>query len=114
MSYRIYGNVIHLTKGDTLDVRVKIKQPRTEILYKPKDTDRIFFGLKKRIDDDFCLVYKQIPNDTLILHLDSEDTALLDIGNYWYDIQLKSQAGDVCTFIPLTQFKLLGEACYNE
>lgn len=114
MSYSIRGNAIRLTKGDTLDAKIRIRQPKIDEPYIPKSTDSIFFGLKKRIDDEFCLVYKQIPNDTLILHLDSEDTADLDVGSYWYDIQLTTQSGDVHTFIPKSPFKLLGEACYND
>lgn len=114
MSYSIRGNVIRMTKGDTLDAKIRIRQPKTDQLYIPKDTDTIFFGLKKRIDDEFCLVYKQIPNDTLILHLDPEDTESLDVGNYWYDVQLSTQSGEIHTFIPKTAFKLLGEACYND
>lgn len=114
MSYTIKGNIIHLTRGDTFDAKITIRQPETKQLYIPKDTDRIFFGVKKRIDDDFCVIYKQIPNDTLILHLDSDDTRYLDLGYYWYDVQLTTQDGTICTFIPKTQFKLTGEACYNE
>ncbi len=40
-----------------------------------------------------------IPNDTLILRLESEDTAELPFGRYNYDIQLRMEDGTVDTFI---------------
>lgn len=114
MSYRIYGNEIRLTRGDTFDAKIKIKMRNTKDLYVPRTGDKIFFGLKKRTEDALCLIYKEIPIDTMILHLDSEDTKYLDFGNYWYDIQLTRPDGYVCTFITKSLFRLLEEVCYND
>lgn len=114
MSYRIYGTEIRLTRGDTFDAKIKIKMHNTKQLYVPKATDRIFFGVKKRLEDNVCVIYKQIPNDTLILHLDPEDTRYLECGNYWYDIQLSTIDGYVSTFITKSLFKLLEDICYND
>lgn len=114
MSYSIYGNEIRLTRGDTFDAKIRIKMHNTKDLYIPRDGDKIFFGLKKRIEDTACLIYKEIPTDTLILHLDPEDTRYLDFGNYWYDVQLNRPDGFVSTFITKSLFRLLEEVCYND
>lgn len=114
MSYRTYGTEIRLTRGDTMDLKIKIRMHDTKELYIPRPTDKIFFGMKKRIEDDVCVIYKEIPRNTMILHLDSADTKNLECGNYWYDIQLTRADGYVSTFITKSLFRLLEEVCYNE
>lgn len=114
MSYSVRGTSITLTRGDTFDAQIYIKVSDTDYLYTPKPTDKIFFGVKKRTEDEYCVVYKEIPYDTLRLHLDSEDTRWLDVGNYWYDIQLTTIDGYVSTFITKSLFKITEEVCYND
>lgn len=108
MSVKIKDNVITLTRGDSLIVGVRIKFKNCKH-YTPVEGDVVTFGLKKNIKDEECLFTKDIPIDTMILHLDPEDTAGLEYGDYVYDIQIKFANGDVNTFITYTKFKITGE-----
>src|SRR5690606_29418699 len=62
----------------------------------------VFFTVKERLsdDDDDALILKNIDTFTepesgeMILELSSMDTEI-EIGKYWYDIQLKDSAGRI-------------------
>lgn len=109
MSVAIKGNAISLTRGDTLKVTVKITQGDGSEEYTPKDGDHIRFALKKKITDPEPLILKSIPNDTMLLVIDPEDTKSLEFGKYKYDIELTKENGDVCTFIGPDIFSLTEE-----
>ena len=112
--YKLKGTRISLIRGDTLIVGIEIK--RNGEPYEVQSDDVIRFALKRAImkkdSTDFLdnapLVTKIIPNDTLTLRLESEDTADLPFGNYSYDIQLTMGDGTVDTFISDT-LELLAE-----
>ena len=55
------------------------------------------------------LILKEIPNDTLILELEPNDTKPLAFGTYVYDIQITFEDGTVDTFITEAMFKLTPE-----
>ena len=57
-------------------------------------------AMKKNFDRRArVLINKVIPNDTLELHLEPEDTKKYNFGDYVYDIQITFANGDVYTFI---------------
>ena len=61
---------------------------------------QIRFALKRSYNDSEVLIYKEIPYDTMILRVDSEDTKeLQQPGVYVYDIQITFTDGTVSTFI---------------
>lgn len=95
--YEVNGDSIKLTKGDTFIAKVDIFQNNEE--YIPATGDVVRFALKRLYSDDECLIYKVIPNDTLILKLDPQDTNTLEVSTYYYDIELTFANGDVDTFI---------------
>ena len=106
--FKIKGTRISLIRGDTLIVEIKIKRNGEDYVVQQGDVVR--FALKRSemkkdntayIDDE-PLVTKIIPNETLVLRLDSEDTADLPFGRYHYDIQLTMEDGTVDTFISNT------------
>ena len=118
--FSIDGQKITLTRGDTLILEVGIyietegegKQP-----YTPVPGDAIRFALKRdkmnakktEYSDPEPLIKKTIPVDTMILRLDTEDTASLPFGNYVYDIQITFVDGTVDTFIANQPFILTPE-----
>lgn len=99
------GKKITMTRGDTLRLKVGIAVDGEE--YTPELYDSVRFALKHSemnlkktaYTDTEPLVLKDIPNDTLILELEPEDTKSLGFGRYDYDIQITFADGTVSTFI---------------
>ena len=98
-------NTIYLTRGDTFQTQVTIKQNGEP--YTPEEGDKIRFIAKRDelnhnktqyLDKD-PLIVKEIPVDTMILKLNPEDTANLDFGTYAYNIEIIMIDGRVDTFI---------------
>lgn len=105
---KIAGSRITLTRGDTFKATVAMIQPDGEE-YKPQEGDTVRFAMKKRYSDASVLLEKQIPNDTLLLCLDPEDTKDLNFGSYVYDVELTYANGDVDTFIDRATIELTEE-----
>lgn len=100
MSASIKKNVITITQGDTLDTTLKLYTSDDEE-YIPSEGDVIRFACKASYKDSTPLIYKVIPNSTLQLRLESEETKKLTARAkpYVYDIQITFADGTVNTFI---------------
>lgn len=109
MSVKIQGTTIVATRGDTIKVFVPMRyEDGTEYIPSPEDSIR--FALKKDYDDETPIFIKNIPTDTLLLHIEPEDTKNLpQPSTYVYDIQLTYANGDIDTFIDKAKFKLTEE-----
>lgn len=105
---RVTGTNITMTRGDTFKANVVIMDS-TGARYVPQENDEIRFALKADYNNKAPLIMKIIPNDTLLLRLESEDTKHLCIGKYVYDIQIIFANGDVDTFIDRATFTLTEE-----
>lgn len=106
--YKIEGTAITLTRGDSFYAEVIMKNPdKTD--YTPQQGDSVRFALKKKYQDAEPLILKQIPTNTLVLHLEPEDTKSLPFGKYVYDIELTKANGDVDTFIYESEFEIAKE-----
>ena len=56
--------------------------------------------MKKNYDDAECIIEKTIDNETLKLILEHDDTKGLEVGAYYYDIQITEAEGNIVhTFI---------------
>lgn len=108
MSFKVNRNTIYLTRGDTFKAHLTITYPDGSE-YTPKEGDSIRFALKEDIDDEECLIYREIPIDTMLLIIFPGDTKELEFGTYVYDIQLTKTNGDVDTFITASKFKITAE-----
>ena len=109
---RVKGTTITMTKGDTL--RCKVTPYREidgeDVEYVPADGDEIRFAMKKNYRDAECCVMKVVPNETLVLELEPNDTKSLPVGEYVYDIQLTyGLDGAIDTFIANAQLILKEE-----
>lgn len=108
MSFKVNRNTIYLTRGDTFKAVLTISYPDGSI-YTPLEGDTIRFALKQSIDDEECIIFREIPIDTMLLVIYPEDTKELEFGTYVYDIQLTKANGDVDTFITASKFKITAE-----
>ena len=108
--YTVKKTSITLTRGDTFKAQISITD-KDGNPYEPKEGDSVRFAMKKTYTDpdSKVLIVKDIPTDTLILTLDSEDTKELPFGQYVYDIQLTTSAGEVDTFITKASLTLTEE-----
>ena len=106
----INGNHITITKGDTLDALLEITHLDGSP-YRPKAGDVIRFALKQRYTDQEPLLTKEIPNATLNLRLEADETKLLKAGGppYVYDVQITMEDGTVDTFIDRGRFTVTEE-----
>ena len=99
MGYSINNKTkkISLIRGDTLRMQIEIlidDEP-----YSPVFGDRVRFAMKQSYSSSKVLIHKNIPIDTLVLHLSPNDTKKLPFGSYVYDIEITFANGDVDTFI---------------
>lgn len=107
--YKIIGNKIILTRGDSFYATVTLTNRSTGEPYIPQEGDVIRFGMKKSPFDTECLVTKVIPNDSLLFYLEPDDTKQLQFGVYYYDIELTFANQDKDTFINNETFTLVTE-----
>lgn len=113
--YKVEGNKITLTRGDSLFLAVGIT--RNGEAYTPQEGDVVRFYLKHDkmkwdntdFQDEEPVVTKTIPNDTMVLHLLPSDTNELEFGVYKYDIEITFADGEVSTFINDESFRLARE-----
>ena len=113
--YKIVDNAITLTRGDSLYLQIGITRNKEK--YTPQQGDVIHFYLKRNLmnpqrtafRDVEPLITKVIPNNTMILHLEPNDTKNLDFGKYVYDCEIIFSNGDVDTFINNQPFTIAEE-----
>ena len=105
---RVTNNSITLTRGDTFKANI-ILTDSTGAPYVPQEGDVIRFAMKEDYGNGTPLIMKIIPNDTLLLKIEPEDTKHLRYGKYVYDIQITFDDGDVDTFIDRATLTLTEE-----
>lgn len=111
----INGTSITMTRGDTLIVTVGMTQ--NGAAYTPAEGDVIRFAVKNttmvgggaNYKDEEPILEKVIPNDTLQLELEPDDTKEMKFGTYVYDISITFADGSVDTFITTSSFELTPE-----
>lgn len=94
------GYDITLTRGDSFYAEVGIEKNGEP--YAPAEGDSVRFAMKKNYSDpdSEAVLVVNIPTNTLVLHIEPEDTKTLPMkSKYVYDIQLTTAEGDVDTFI---------------
>lgn len=89
---------IYMTRGDTLKASLSLLL-RDGSEYVPTSSDTVRFAMKKRYKDAEPLVSVEIPHETMILQIDSDDTKDLRFGDYVYDIEITYADGVVDTFL---------------
>lgn len=113
----IKKTTITMTRGDTLYASVRMADKDTGREYFPQEGDVVRFALKHptltsdggEYTDNEPLIVKTIPNETMVLKLDSADTKSLPFGTYVYDLEITYANGDVDTFVWEAKFVLKPE-----
>lgn len=106
--FKTLGNNITLTRGDTLNLEVALYNA-DGTQYEPDAGDVIRFAMKKNYDDAQPILNITIPNETLMLTIQPNDTKQLDFGPYVYDLEITKTDGTVDTFIAEASFVLAPE-----
>lgn len=110
MSYSVQKTTITLTRGDTFEVQVFINDKEGN-RYTPQEGDRVQFGVKHEYEDAECVIFKEVPIESMILRLEPDDTKNLEFGEYVWDMQLVKPNGEVSTFITKSRFIISEEVC---
>ena len=108
---------VTLTRGDSFIAKVTALRKESGEEYQPQAGDVVRFALKrpemtaeqKEYVDSEPRILKTIPNDTLLLELQPDDTKPLPFGQYVYDIELTYASGRVDTFIEAAPFVIAQE-----
>ena len=111
----ITGTSITMTRGDTLVADVAMTRNGQAVT--PDEGDVILFAVKNttmvgggaNYKDEEPILEKVVPNDTMQLVLNPEDTKPLKFGTYVYDISITFADGSVDTFITTSEFVLTPE-----
>lgn len=94
------GNIIKVTRGDTLPLAVSLTKGDTE--YTPRSGDAIRFAIStgyKGQKNYKLILTKDIPTDSLTFELSADETQSLADARYNYDVQITYADGDVETFV---------------
>lgn len=100
--YKVIGDTIEVTRGDTLLVHLNLKDS-TGATYVPAENDIIKFKLKNLYEKNVKIT-KTLDNYIMNIELSSEETSKLDTGTYVYDIEITFENGDVNTPINYANF----------
>lgn len=100
----IADKFISVTRGNTLLASVSMKDKETGDTIQPSPGDIVRFAVKKFYTNSDILIYKIIPNDTMILELEPDDTKDLPFGDYVFDIKIIYADGKEDTFITEGEF----------
>lgn len=103
------GQDIQLTRGDSAYFGIVINENGGGT-YKRQEGDQLIFTIKKSYNSDFSYVEKHIKGLDLILN--PSDTAELDYGTYWYDIELTTVDGSVFTVVGPARFIVREEVTF--
>lgn len=96
---------IEIVRGDSELFQVGISVNGED--YTPVTGDVIRFAMKRK-ESRYPLIEKEIPHDTMQLHIDPDDTNGLPFGTYVYDMQITFADGTVKTFVRQSPF-IIGE-----
>jgi hypothetical protein len=108
MLYVNADNTIKLTRGDTAYLDITVTEDSTGEPYVMKAGDKLTMTVKKTCKDSECYFSKTVEDSTLIV-IEPVDTARLAFGNYMYDVQLDTSAGEVFTVIEPACFTIMPE-----
>lgn len=107
--FKIVNNIISLTRGDTANFTVRIKDADGND-YDYSD-DLVLFTIKPNVytKEFVCQKVVHYGEDVVIEH---DDTASIPYGTYYYDVQI-SNAGVVATVIVPTPIRIMKEVTFN-
>lgn len=102
---------ITIIRGDSADFEIELLEDDGEGGTQPyvlKEGDDITLTVKKTTKTSEVLIQKH----GQVIHLDTEDTSMLNYGTYKYDVQFTRADGYVDTVIPPKNFKITEEVTW--
>lgn len=102
--------IIRLTRGDTARFNVTIKNGSSGE-YEMQDSDTLTMTVKRKSTDATSLLSKTIQGATQF-YIEPADTEGFAFGKYKYDVELRTEAGDVYTIIEPTDFEIMAEVTW--
>lgn len=112
MSFFVVKNRIHLTRGDSAEFDLTIRDRVSGSVFILGDGDHLTFTLKRFITDKEPFVTKTLgqgirqEQGRCVLVFLPEDTRLLSCGRYIYEVKLVRVNGYTDTIIPARDFLL--------
>lgn len=107
---KIWGNSISLTKGDTEEFTVWQTKEDVHVPFASGDT--VYFTVKTSTNTTSKILQKVITNfidGKAVVRLEHEETEIINVGNYVYDIQVTSANGTVKTIVKPAKFTVTPE-----
>lgn len=108
---KIKKTSISITRGDSAYISFSLSDLEGNPLVL-EDGDRVRCQVRMRpIDGELLFdgVITEAPNGEMIWHIYPEDTASLDVGDYYWDAQVEYSNGDIFTFVDVSDFTILPE-----
>lgn len=115
MGFSVIRNRISITRGDSAQITLTIRDRVTGRPFVPGTDDRLTFTVKRELSDEVPVVVKTLDNGIIrqktdcLLFLLPEDTASLPFGTYRYDVELVLASGYTDTVIPPSPFIVTGK-----
>lgn len=112
MSFSILQNRIRLTRGDSAEIDLTIRDRVAGNIFILGDGDRLIFTLKRFITDKDPVLVKSIgrgirqERERCVLEFLPEDTRNLPCGRYVYEVKLTRENGYTDTVISARDFFL--------
>lgn len=100
---------IFLTRGDTAIITLNIYYANNAAYDSTKD--RVVLTVKKSTTDKAKVLQKTAVNG--VITISPADTKNLDYGDYVYDVQITTVAGDVCTIVTPHRFRIEEEVNFD-
>ena len=104
------NNTITLTRGDTAVLRLDITDDKGNP-YKLTDSDVVIFTLKRSVMERDVIFQKSMVDGKIVIQ--PQDTANLEYGQYFYDVELTKEDGFVATVIPPHRFIVAEEVTWG-
>lgn len=103
------NNTITLTRGDTAVLKLDIIDEQG-IPYDVTDSDVVIFTLKRSVLDKAVVFQKSMVDGKITIQ--PQDTANLEYGQYFYNVELTKEDGFVATVIPPHRFVIAEEVTW--
>ena len=112
---KIQGYSISMIRGDTESVKVSCKDAQG-VGVPLEDGDTLYFTVKSSVwteEKKMQKVITEFPDGVAYVNISPNDTKSMNVGSYYYDIQLTRADGTVKTIIPPSMFTIKGDVTYE-
>lgn len=100
------GGRITITRGDSGSIAVAIVNGATGESYELQKNDTLVFSVKKNAYGNAEMVIEKTLVGTNVFDFEPDDTKHLELGDYVYDIVLKTAAGSAFTVCTESKFSV--------